>query len=38
VATFGSYREAGRAVDRLSDRGFPVQRVAIVGRDLQLVE
>ena len=38
VATFGSYREAEAAVDRLSDRGFPVQRVAIVGRDLQLVE
>jgi hypothetical protein len=38
VATFSTYREAERAVDRLSDRGFPVQRVAIVGRDLQLVE
>jgi hypothetical protein len=38
VASFASYREAERAVDRLSDRGFPVQRVAIVGRDLQLVE
>ena len=38
VASFGSYREAEQAVDRLSDRGFPVQRVAIVGRDLRLVE
>jgi hypothetical protein len=38
VASFTTYREAERAVDLLSDRGFPVERVAIVGRDLQLVE
>jgi hypothetical protein len=38
VATFTSYREAERAVDLLSDKGFPVQRVTIVGRDLRLVE
>jgi hypothetical protein len=38
VATFDSYAEAERAVDALSDRGFPVERVAIVGRDLQIVE
>jgi hypothetical protein len=38
VATFRSYEDAERAVDRLADRGFPVERVAIVGRDLKLVE
>jgi hypothetical protein len=38
VASFSSYRDAERAVDLLSDRRFPVQRVAIVGRDLQTVE
>lgn len=38
VASFATYREAERAVDSLSDGGFPVERVAIVGRDLQLVE
>jgi hypothetical protein len=38
VATFPTYPEAERAVDRLSDAGFPVARSAIVGRDLRLVE
>jgi hypothetical protein len=38
VASYSSYRDAERAVDLLSDRRFPVQRVAIVGRDLQTVE
>ena len=38
VASFSSYRDAERAVDSLSDRRFPVERVAIVGRDLRLVE
>jgi hypothetical protein len=38
VATYPSYSEAERAVDFLSDRKFPVERTAIVGRDLQLVE
>jgi hypothetical protein len=38
IATFPSYREAERAVDFLSDQGFPVDRVAIVGRDLRYVE
>src|SRR4051812_39969982 len=38
VATFRNYQDAERAVDRLSDRRFPVERVAIVGRDLKLVE
>jgi hypothetical protein len=35
VASYSSYRDAERAVDFLSDRRFPVQRVAIVGRDLE---
>jgi hypothetical protein len=38
IAAYESYREAERAVDYLSDNGFPVQRVAIVGSDLKLVE
>lgn len=38
IATFDTYAAAERAVDRLSDRRFEVDRVAIVGRDLQLVE
>jgi hypothetical protein len=38
VATYGSYREAERAVDFLSDRSFPVERVAIVGTGLRTVE
>jgi uncharacterized membrane protein len=38
VAAFDNYADAERAVDRLSDRGFPVQRTAIVARDLRFVE
>jgi hypothetical protein len=38
IASFSSYREAERAVDRLSDARFPVERVSIVGRDLHYVE
>lgn len=38
VAGYATYEEAQRAVDRLSDAGFPVQYVDIVGRDLRLVE
>lgn len=38
VATFATYAEAQRAVDHLSDERFPVEGVAIVGRDLMLVE
>lgn len=38
VATFGEYADAERAVDKLSDEGFPVERVAIVGTGLKLVE
>jgi hypothetical protein len=38
IATTPDYAEAERIVDQLSDRGFPVERVAIVGHDLQVVE
>jgi hypothetical protein len=38
VASFTTYADAERAVDRLADLGFPVQRVAIIGQDLQTVE
>jgi heat induced stress protein YflT len=38
VADFRDYAEAQRAVDRLSDAGFPVEHVRIVGGDLELVE
>jgi hypothetical protein len=38
IATFDNYADAERAVDFLSDRGFPVDRVAIVGRNLEYVE
>jgi hypothetical protein len=35
---FGSYAEAQELVDRLSDAGFPVERVRIVGTGLRSVE
>jgi hypothetical protein len=38
VATFPDYRSAQRAVDYLSDNGFPVEHTAIVGTGLRLVE
>jgi hypothetical protein len=38
VASFTSYAEAERAVDRLADQDFPVHRVAIIGQDLQTIE
>jgi uncharacterized membrane protein len=38
VASYPNYSEAERAVDHLSDQKFPVERVAIVARDLKLVE
>lgn len=38
VATYGTYREAERAVDFLSDQEFPVERAAIVGTGLKTVE
>src|SRR3954464_15875907 len=38
VATYPDYPSAQRAVDYLSDNRFPVERTAIVGTDLRLVE
>src|SRR3954451_12983539 len=38
VAGFSSYEEAQAAVDRLSDDGFPVEHLDIIGSDLRLVE
>ena len=38
VATYDNYRDAERAVDFLSDKGFPVGRAAIVGTGLKTVE
>jgi hypothetical protein len=38
IATYATYPEAERAVDYLSDEGFPVEKVAIVGTGLKTVE
>ena len=38
LAEFGSYPEAQRLVDRLSDDGFPVGHVRIVGHGITSVE
>ena len=38
IGSYGSYAEAERAVDRLSDQQFPVEHAAIVGRGLTTVE
>jgi len=38
VASFATYPEAQGAVDALSDQGFPVQHLAIIGTDLRQVE
>jgi uncharacterized membrane protein len=38
IGSFPTYAEAERAVDFLSDRKFPVERVSIVGRDLHWIE
>ncbi|GAB3651725.1 membrane protein [Glycomyces tarimensis] len=38
VGSYGSYEEAERAVDYLSDHRFPVERTVIVGRGLRSVE
>ena len=38
IASFDDYADAQRAVDRLSDEGFPVERVSIVGTGLRYVE
>ena len=38
IASYARYEEAQRAVDYLSDEKFAVERVAIIGEGLQLVE
>lgn len=38
VARFDDYQSAQAAVDRLSDDGFPVDKLDIVGTDLRLIE
>jgi hypothetical protein len=38
IATYSEYQDAERAVDWLSDQGFPVERVTIVGTGLRYVE
>jgi hypothetical protein len=38
VASYTSYDQAQRAVDHLSDNGFPVENADIIGSDLRLVE
>jgi hypothetical protein len=38
VASYSSYEQAQAAVDRLSDEGFPVENLDIVGSGLRLVE
>ncbi|GII64982.1 hypothetical protein Skr01_50670 [Sphaerisporangium krabiense] len=38
LVSYDNYRAAQRAVDTLSDAGYPVQNVAIVGSDLRLEE
>ncbi|MDI1463400.1 glycine zipper family protein [Catellatospora sp. KI3] len=38
IATYDNYADAERAVDHLSGEGFPVERTAIAGRGLTLVE
>jgi hypothetical protein len=38
AARFDDYESAQRAVDRLSDDGFPVEKLDVVGSDPRLVE
>ncbi|MDN3027855.1 general stress protein [Streptomyces sp. S.PB5] len=38
VGSYPTYEGAQRAVDFLSDSGFPVERTAIIGTDLRMVE
>jgi hypothetical protein len=38
VARFDDYDAAQRAVDRLSDDGFPVEKLDIIGTDLRTIE
>jgi hypothetical protein len=38
IGSYASYEEAQAVVDTLSDRMFPVEHIAIIGRDLHMVE
>jgi hypothetical protein len=38
INSYADYPAVERAVDLLSDRGFPVQTVRVVGRDVRIVE
>jgi hypothetical protein len=38
VASYANYQDAERAVDYLAENKLPIERVAIVGRDLRVVE
>jgi hypothetical protein len=38
IGRYSRYEDAQRTVDRLSDAGFPVEQVEIVGSDLHIVE
>jgi heat induced stress protein YflT len=38
VGSYDTYPRAQRAVDFLSDNKFPVERTAIIGSDLRMVE
>jgi hypothetical protein len=38
IATYEDYASAQNAVDHLSDNGYPVEQVSIVGTDVRLVE
>jgi hypothetical protein len=38
IGSYADYAQAQRAVDFLSDEGFPVERVTLVGSDLRMVE
>jgi hypothetical protein len=38
IASYETYSEAERAVDYLSDNKFPVERVAIIGSEVHMVE
>ncbi|MEV6542685.1 general stress protein [Streptomyces sp. NPDC051665] len=38
IVSYTTYQGTERAVDHLSDQGFPVERVALIGQDVRLVE
>ncbi len=38
LGSYPNYEQAQAVVDHLSDHGFPVETVTIVGADLRLVE